>query len=146
MSSGSKLFVKAIKLRPDDGGVRSAAFKRGARPRGSSLAWALMEAEAGDIARARELLQEGVWQAGGSGRARLDILWQSWAILEANQGDVEIARKYFERAASAKPAASYLGWAGVEESLGATSRAVSLFERAVAVEESLGATSRSVAV
>jgi hypothetical protein len=36
-------------------------------------AWGLMEAEAGDVKRARELLQEGVWQVFSLGMMLQDL-------------------------------------------------------------------------
>ena len=55
-------------------------------------AWALLEDEAGDKGKARQLLEEGT---------RMDpwhlAVWQAWGMLEFRAGNIEEARKLFQQ-------------------------------------------------
>lgn len=64
-------------------------------------AWGLLEQKAGNLDRARELFQQGVWAQPGS--KDVTYVWQAWGILEAEAGDPQLARQLFKCAVKADP-------------------------------------------
>lgn len=53
-----------------------------------------MEARLGNMGRAREIFQEGVWANPTS--KSVDRIWHAWGVFERRAGFMELARKYFQ--------------------------------------------------
>jgi len=79
---------------------------------------------------ARRSAQSGGGQSGGR---RCAILWQAWGVLESKQQDYSAARRCFSRALDAdrRNVPAIVSWALMENSIGETSDARALFERAL---------------
>lgn len=93
-----------------------------------------MEADLGNVDKAREIFQQGIWASGGS--EKMHMIWQAWGLLEARMGDVTTARKYLSRAVegASRPSGCYIAWSKLEEDLGELSTARRLYEEAVVAE------------
>jgi hypothetical protein len=64
-------------------------------------AWGVLEHRAGNLERARELFQQGVWAQPGS--KDVTYVWQAWGLLEAEAGHPQLARQLFKCAVKADP-------------------------------------------
>lgn len=60
-----------------------------------------MEQRQGNLDRARELFQAGVWAEPGA--ATVTTVWQAWAVLEVQAGNAKLARQLFKCAVKADP-------------------------------------------
>ena len=121
----------------DLGGARALlqrATERSPKHSPSWQAWGMLEAECGNVQKARQVFQQGVWACPKGGNT-VRIL-QSWAILEAREGRPVEARRYFRYALEADPTSVpvLVAWALMEEQAGDAPRARELFEVAVSVE------------
>lgn len=95
----------------------------------------MLETRYGTVEVARNIFQQGIWncsqpsggQSGGYSCARL---WQAWGVLEAMEGDQAAARRCFSRALDAdnRNVATITAWTLMEEDLGKTMDARSIFE------------------
>ena len=70
-------------------------------------AWGVMEYREGNLDRARELLQQGVWADPNS--ADVAKVFHAWGVLEKSAGNVDLAREMFRCAVKADPN-SEPGW------------------------------------
>ena len=64
-------------------------------------AWGLLESECGNLDKARELFQQGVWAEPGS--RDVAKVFQAWGVLERKAGNVELSRQLFKCAIKADP-------------------------------------------
>lgn len=60
-----------------------------------------MEQRLGNLGRARELFQSGVWAEPGA--PTVTTVWQAWAVLEAHARNHDLARQMFKCAVKADP-------------------------------------------
>ena len=60
-----------------------------------------MEQRLGNLKRAREVFQSGVWAEPGS--PNVATVWQAWAMLEAHEGNHDLARQMLKCAVKADP-------------------------------------------
>lgn len=70
----------------------------------ATQAWGCMEHRQGNLERARELFQSGIWAEPGS--AAVTTVWQAWAVLEAQVGNHSLTRQLFKCAVKADPSSS----------------------------------------
>lgn len=64
-------------------------------------AWGVLEHRAGNLDRARDLFQQGVWAQPKD--RDVALVWQAWGYLEAKAGNVTLARQLYKCAVKADP-------------------------------------------